>query len=929
MADDLAPGSEQSIAAADATAVSDAEPPPDDQAVGGGQPATSVEAPSLQAAEALRAAGRLEEAEAILRKVLSDGSARFGALASLGHIARSRGDRETALARFADALEIVPRHPGALTECGIEWLALGRLDEAEAAFRHALDQQPTMFGALTGLGHVARARKDRRSALAAFKAAMTAFPDNADVAMEVANEYSALGHLAEAGEIYERFSPEAAKDFAGLVSLGHYARRRGDRRTALARFEQALAMQPRHLALMLEITLELTDLGELAQAEAKLIEVLSIDPKSVVARIRLGHLARRRGERAAALAYFEDASAADPTNVGLQLEIAAELRDANRLDEARAIVAGILAQSPDHLGALLFIPHLERLAGNREAALEGFRAALAHHPDHVEALVECAIEERIAGFAEASARLLQRARKLAPDNLHALLQSAEHAWLADDPTGALALCQEAILAHPGHPAPYVQAARGLALLGRDDDGLNVLAAGLQRCGPHPDVAAKRVSLLRRLGRWEEARALLREHPETRTHFGLWREGVELELSLGGFDACAQALEAAPPKTAHERADVAQLRGELAAARWDLPASIAHLGEAVRLNPANGWSHWLLARAALMLADLPTARHNLGESVRLDTTAVRLRRLSPNVTQSLLGQILDEYSADTELIGRLQGLAKPDAPVPVGPCIALVREFPGKTAAAVALLVALRRAGWLAGPAAPTQGAKAAGRVPRRMAQYWDQPNPPPDVARLMAGWREQHPDYAYTKFSDQEAQAFLKQAFLPGVLGAYRRAYPAAQKADIFRLAWLYAVGGVYIDADDRCVAPVTELLAGGAALIGYQEEYGTLGNNFLAAAPQHPVIGRALREAVGSVARGDQDIAWLSTGPGLLTRAFAETLASEALMPNVWLGHVAVIERHELRRFTVPHAATAYKQTGQHWVRGVFAGGTKADATA
>ncbi len=853
----------------------------------------------------------------------------FGTHATLGHAARARGDRAASLAHFRDALGLAPRHPGALTECGTDLLALGRLDEAEAAFNDALAEQPVMFGALAGLGHVARARNDRLAALAAFEAAATAYPDNADLAFEVAAELSALGRLAEAGEIYERFSATARPDFSALVSLGHLARRRGDRPAALARFSEALALRPRHVGLLMEIALDLAELGDVAAAEARLREVLAIEPAAAPALIRLGQLARRRGDRVAALAHFNGAVTADPANIPARLEIAAELRDAQRVAEARAIAASVLAEAPDDLGALMFLAHLERLAGNRAAALEGFRAALAQHPDDVGALVECAIEERVNGFPEASARLLQRARALAPDNLHALMQCAEHAWLADDPAGALAICEAAIKAHPLHPAPYVQAARGLSLLGRDEEGLDVLAAGIRHCGPHAEVVAKRAGLLRRLGRWEDARALLRDHPEAATHFGLWREQVELDLALGAFAACERALAAAPPRTTHEQADVAQLRGELAAARWDVPGSIAHLTEAVRLNPANGWSYWLLARAALLRADLPAARRYLEESVRLDTAAVRLRRLSPNVTQSLLGQILDEYAADGELIGRLQALDKPGAAVPIGPCIALVRDFPGKTAAAVALMLALRRAGALTVAGDAVNG-QPLGRIPRRIAQYWDQPEPPPDVAALMAEWPVRHPDYAYARFSDREAQAFLKQTFQPAVLGAYRRAYPAAQKADIFRLAWLYAEGGVYVDADDRCLAPVTGLLAGGATMVAYHEEYGTLGNNFLAVAPQHPVIGRALREAVGSVARGDQDIAWLSTGPGLLTRAFAETLADERLLPAAWLAGVVVIERHELRRVCVPHAATAYKQTGQHWVRGSFAArAAKADSPA
>jgi len=891
--------------------------------VGTGPPealgATSAAA-LLRSADALRVAGRLDEAEAAIGDVLARFPAEFGVYACLGHIARARGDHAAALAQFEAALQVDPDHAGALTECGNELLALAELDDAERAFRRVLDRTPAAFGALAGLGHTARARGDRAAALAAFQAAAAAYPDNPDLALEAATELRALGRLAEAGAIYEGFA-DAATGFGALVSLGHLARQRGDRAAALSRFEQARALQPRHVGVWLEIATELADLGRLAAAEAALQEVLALAPQTVAAQLRLGHLARRRGDRAAALACFAGVVAADPSNTDVRLEIAAELRDAGRIGEAREILRSVLDRAPEDLSALLQAAQLERLAGDRPAALAAFRRALTRHPESVAGLVECAVEQRVAGDAAASGQLLRRALELAPGDLHAMLQAAEHAWLADDAAAALAICQEAVRLHPGHPAPHVQTARALALLGRLEEAVAGLAEAVPRCGPHPDIVAKHADLLYQLGQAAAARGVLGAHPEAATHFGLWRRGVELSLAVGDFAGCAAALDVAPARTAHERADVCQLRGELAAARWDLSESLQCLAEATRLNPANGWGHWLSARAALLLGDLTGAAHHLGESVRIDGAAVRLRRASPNISQSLLGQVLDEFAGDAELAARRRAVqAMPAAAARIGPALRLVRDFPGKTAAAIGLLLALRQAGELRGATA-SHSEVQPGPIPCKFMQFWDSPAPPPDVAALMHGWRQAHPGYAYTCYADSEADAYLRRIFAPEVVLAYRRARQPAQKADIFRLAWLYAEGGVYADADDRCLAPVAAVLGGGASLVTYQEEYGTLGNNFLAAAPRHPVIGRALRDAVAAVGRGDPDIPWLSTGPGLLTRAFAEELAADPLLPAAWLAEVVVLERHELLHVALPHAATEYKRSRKHWVRAAFGG--------
>ena len=56
---------------------------------------------------------------------------------------------------------------------------------------------------------------------------------------------------------------------------------------------------------------------------------------------------------------------------------------------------------------------------------------------------------------------------------------------------------------------------------------------------------------------------------------------------------------------------------------------------------------------------------------------------------------------------------------------------------------------------------------------------------------------------------------------------------------------------------------------VAFQEDFGTLGNNFLGAPPNHSVICLALRLCTEAVNRGDTDFLWLSTGPGLLSRGF------------------------------------------------------------
>ncbi len=167
-----------------------------------------------------------------------------------------------------------------------------------------------------------------------------------------------------------------------------------------------------------------------------------------------------------------------------------------------------------------------------------------------------------------------------------------------------------------------------------------------------------------------------------------------------------------------------------------------------------------------------------------------------------------------------------------------------------LLIALRESGRLVQASAPANGTLA--RVPKRMFQFWDEPEPPSEIVELMNSWKARHPDFTYIRFDDAGARQFPSVHGLADALQAYRDAREPAQRADIFRLACLAIYGGVYADADDRCLAHVASFVPADAQFVAYQEHFGTLGNNFLAVTPEHPVIRLALQGACEALKRGD-----------------------------------------------------------------------------
>ncbi|WP_207191854.1 tetratricopeptide repeat protein, partial [Paracraurococcus ruber] len=555
----------------------------------------------------------------------------------------------------------------------------------------------------------------------------------------------------------------------------------------------------------------------------------------------------------------------------------------------------------------------EQAAGDRAAALAAFRMADSLSPAEPWPLVEMAAVLRASGAPEAAREALQRALARDPGCIQALEMLGDLSRLEGDIAGARDRYRAALAAQAANPWPWLGLLRCLQEAGEGSQAEALLEEAEAACGTRPELAAARVDLLREQGRLPEALAAARAAAATwPRHPGLWIARFRAERPLAPPAALAACLDAAPAGTLAERARLAQFRGQAAEESWDLAAALARYRDALALQPEDGWTLSDLVRARLLTLDLAGARAALRDLVRRTAAEARLQGRSANPSQTHFGQILDEFALDAPLLAELQALLALAPAARLAPLRALVAAAPDSTVAAIQLLVALRQAGALAVPAAggPTSG------IPPRLAQYWDSGAPPAEIAALMAGWRAAHPGHDATLFDDASARAFLAARCAPAVLAAYARAREPAQKSDLFRLAWLLREGGWYIDADDRCLAPLGSLPAGDAALVLYQEDYGTAGNNVIGAAPGHPVIALALESATAALNRGDRDILWFSTGPGLLTRALARVLAGQPAA----LAGMRLFERRAMHQVVGMHCELGYKKTERHWSRTAFA---------
>jgi tetratricopeptide (TPR) repeat protein len=724
--------------------------------------------------------------------------------------------------------------------------------------------------------------------------------------------------LDEAEEALKALLVDEPPDHGGWLEHGACRRRRGDLDGALASFSRAAAAMPAHLGTKVEIASTLRALDRLPEAVEVLNAVLEADPRRTEALIERGHLARRQGDHEAALAAFEAAGRNHPDHLGIGLETVRSLRQLGRLDAAAAKLEELLREHPRDVGVLIEKGHVARRRGDDDGALAAFKAAGELAPGHdgirqevASTLVALATAAWNAGDPAHSSALLDEALTCQPTHAAALLTRAEQALKADDPETAIRYARRAVDAHPRHLEALLLGARAASAIPDRRQALQFLDEAEERFGARAEVLASRIHVLRALGDNAGAGEVIARAGDLATHPSLWAEIASWRIAAGDFDGAAGILDRLPPSPDAE-AHAIFFRAAIAEARRDYDAALATYEKALAYEPENGIWHAEAARAALLALDVDGARSHLQKAMVLNAAASISRGQSLNPSQHHTGQLIDEFALDRDALGELRAAKALDLSERLAALRDIVRRYPDNTAAATMLLLALQRSGALRG-----ERDGGAFPIPRRIAQFWDRPDPPADVRSLMASWSGET-GFAYHLFDERTAETFLRRNAGRDVARAFRRAGHAAQRADIFRLAWLAKEGGLYADADDRRLAPLANLVPEGADLVVYQENYGSIANNFLAAAPAHPVILRALDLAAVALNRGDKDFVWLSTGPGLMTRAMAQVLAEDE--DGAIGAGILARELHEMRRLVEIHCPVDYKSTRAHWSRAVFA---------
>ena len=160
--------------------------------------------------------------------------------------------------------------------------------------------------------------------------------------------------------------------------------------------------------------------------------------------------------------------------------------------------------------------------------------------------------------------------------------------------------------------------------------------------------------------------------------------------------------------------------------------------------------------------------------------------------------------------------------------------------------------------------------PAAVNQYWHDPEIPDEIEELFAAVRAENRVLGHRVFNEKTAATLIEQRLSAREAAAFSSCAVPAMQADYFRYCVVYALGGVYCDADLVVSGSFRSLLETDGEI--FQTRLADLCRNdvFAFRAPGHPLLRMAIDIATtGIEARFCEDIP-LVTGPWIFSRLVA-----------------------------------------------------------
>lgn len=418
----------------------------------------------------------------------------------------------------------------AFGELGKVLLGAKYLNAAEPALRNAAVLDPSDARWPYYLAHLARERGDVAEAKTQFERALQLRESDVPTLVWLADVHLTEARLDDAEPLIQRALSADPRSVAAWYQAGRLALARNDYRTAVQRFESALALDGAVAPIHYPLAMAYRGLGDTARAERHLAQrsrdnriVPPDDPlmreleQSVGGPLALevrGVEALNRREWVAAADAFRKATSMAPRSAALHHRLGTALVMMGKADEARREFEAALDVSPRYGKAHYSLGLLLEDRGDNDGARAAFAAAVDSDPDYAAARLRLADVLRRGGRLGDALSEYQRASETDPSLSDAVLGRA--LTLADVGRYVEARDQlsAGMAAFPGHTGFPHALARLLAAAPDDRvrDGRRALALieTVLETDKSTNAGEALAMALAELGRYEEAAGVQRD-----------------------------------------------------------------------------------------------------------------------------------------------------------------------------------------------------------------------------------------------------------------------------------------------------------------------------------------------------------------------------------------------------------------------------------
>ena len=330
-------------------------------------------------------AGRLAEAEAIYRQVLSRSPDHAEALHLLGVLASQVGRTEVALELIGRAIIVNPGVALYHSNLGEIYRRSGQSDRAIDHFRRAIELRPDAADPHNNLGNVLREQGRLDDALALYRRAIELNPDLAEAHGNLGIVLHDQGRIDSAIAAYRRaiaLKPDLA---SAHTNLGRALQDQGRIEEAIAAYRKAIALKPDYAPAHTNLGCALGDQGRPEEAIAAFHRAIGLAPDLAEPHNNLGNVLTDQGRLAAAIAAYHRAIQLRPSYAEAHSNLGNALKNQGGLEEAIAAYRRAIALKPDLADAHNNLGNALKDLGRVDEALACCRRAVELKPDFTEA----------------------------------------------------------------------------------------------------------------------------------------------------------------------------------------------------------------------------------------------------------------------------------------------------------------------------------------------------------------------------------------------------------------------------------------------------------------------------------------------------------------------------------------------------------------